>query len=137
VQEFSLGGEADSAYEYFIKEHILLGGAKEQYKNLYVKSVETAENHLFFTPFVEGDPDILFSGKFKSQYEDDGSQGPGELYGEMQHLVKDLFNEANHRLALLAACLHWDRESSIVHMTWSLLERLQMAAWYQTHPDTI
>ena len=111
VQEFSFGGEADSAYEYFIKEFILLGGAKEQYKNLYVKSVEAAENHLFFRPLVEGDPDIMFSGKFRSRYEDDGSQGPGELSGEMQHLVKYLLDEVNFRRALLVACLHWDQES--------------------------
>jgi mannosyl-oligosaccharide alpha-1,2-mannosidase len=87
IQEFSLGGEADSTYEYFIKEHLLLGGAKEQYKNLYIRSVEAAENFLFFRPLVEGNPEIMFSGKYKSNYKDDGTPGDGELHGEMQHLV--------------------------------------------------
>lgn len=86
-QEFSWGGEADSTYEYFIKEHILLGGAKDQYKNLYTASVEAAKKYLFFRPLVEGDPDIRFVGKYKSYYNEDGTASGGELVGEMQHLV--------------------------------------------------
>jgi len=91
-QEFSFGGEADSTYEYFIKEHILLGGAKDQYKNLYINSIEAAEKYLFFRPLVEGDPEIMFSGKFRSNYEDDGSGSSGQLTGEMQHLVRSFTN---------------------------------------------
>ena len=86
-QEFSLGGEADSTYEYFIKEHVLLGGTKEQYKNLYTASVEAAKKYLIFRPLVEDDPDILFVGKYKSQYNEDGTASVGELHGEMQHLT--------------------------------------------------
>jgi Glycosyl hydrolase family 47 len=89
VQEFSFGGEADSVYEYFIKQHLLLGGARDQYRKLYVDSVEAAEEFLFFRPLVEGDPDILFSGKYRSYYANDGTPNPaaGELVGDMQHLV--------------------------------------------------
>ena len=90
MQEFSFGGEADSLYEYFIKEHILLGGAKDQYKNLYVSSVEAAEKYLFFQPLAEGNPDIMLSGKYKSNYNEDGAAADGELVGEMQHLVRTL-----------------------------------------------
>jgi len=94
-QEFSWGGEADSTYEYFIKEHILLGGAKDQYKNLYTASVEAAKKYLFFRPLVEGDPDIRFVGKYKSYYNEDGTSSGGELLGEMQHLVSALWNRVN------------------------------------------
>lgn len=87
VQEFTWGGEADSTYEYFIKEHVLLGGVREQYKNLYVASVEAAEKYLFFQPLAEGNPDIMFSGKYRSNYKEDGTAADGELLGEMQHLV--------------------------------------------------
>jgi len=86
-QEFSVGGEADSTYEYFLKEHILLGAAKEQYKNLYLASVDAAEKFLFYRPLVEGDPDILFSGRYVTTYNDDGTMANGWLVGEMQHLV--------------------------------------------------
>lgn len=89
TQEFSFGGEADSVYEYFIKEHLLLGGARDQYRKLYVDSIEAAEKYLFYRPLVEGDPDILFSGKYHSYYAGDGTANPadGQLFGDMQHLV--------------------------------------------------
>lgn len=86
-QEFSFGGEADSTYEYFIKEHVLLGGSRDQYKDLYVRSVEAAKDFLFFRPLVEGDPEILFSGKYRTQSSENGSATGGQLAGEMQHLV--------------------------------------------------
>jgi len=89
TQEFSFGGEADSTYEYFLKEYILLGGRREQYKDLYINSVEAAEEYLFFRPLVEGDPEIMFSGKYRSHYDDNGRSTGGELMGEMQHLVLD------------------------------------------------
>jgi len=89
AQDFSFGGEADSTYEYFLKEYILLGGRREQYKNLYVNSVEAAEKYLFFRPLVEGDPEIMFSGKYRSHYDDNGTATVGALVGEMQHLVLD------------------------------------------------
>ena len=89
TQDFSFGGEADSTYEYFLKEYILLGGRREQYKNLYITSVEAAEKYLFFRPLVEGDPDIMFSGKYRSHYDDNGTAAGGKLVGEMQHLVLD------------------------------------------------
>jgi hypothetical protein len=30
----------------------------------------------------------MFSGKYRSRYNDDGTMAEGELVGEMQHLVK-------------------------------------------------
>ena len=97
AQEFSFGGEADSTYEYFIKEHILLGGSQDQYKQLYVQSVEAAQKFLFFKPLVEGDPDILFSGKYQSRLNDNGT-ADGVLVGEMQHLVHNLRDAADKDL---------------------------------------
>jgi mannosyl-oligosaccharide alpha-1,2-mannosidase len=86
-QEFSFGGEADSTYEYLLKEFILLGGTREQYRKMYVNSVDAAHEYLFFRPLVEGDPEIMFSGKYRTRYADDGSVYDGELVPEMQHLV--------------------------------------------------
>jgi mannosyl-oligosaccharide alpha-1,2-mannosidase len=90
-QTFSLGGEGDSTYEYFLKEYILLGGTREQYKDLYIKSVQAAKEYLFFRPLVQGDPEIMFSGKFRTAYNDDRTLYSGELVGEMQHLVPSPF----------------------------------------------
>jgi hypothetical protein len=54
---------------------------------LYVSSVEAAEKFLFFQPLAEGNPDIMLSGKYRSNYNEDGTPAGGELMGEMQHLV--------------------------------------------------
>jgi mannosyl-oligosaccharide alpha-1,2-mannosidase len=77
----------------------LLGAAKEQYKNLYLASVDAAEKYLFFRPLAEGDPDIMFSGKYVTNYNDDGTASEGDLLGEMQHLVMLLDINTNSRPA--------------------------------------
>jgi Glycosyl hydrolase family 47 len=108
VQEFSLGGQADSVYEYFLKEHLLLGGARDQYRNLYIKSVDAAAEYLFFTPLAEGNPDVLLAGKYLSHYTEGGGPGDGHLTGEMQHLVISVFDSyLIARLALLAEWWLW------------------------------
>ncbi|CAZ82658.1 unnamed protein product [Tuber melanosporum] len=60
-EKFTLGGMADSLYEYLIKEYILLGG-QDQYKKMYEAVVEVAKEHLFYRPYAAGDPDILLTG---------------------------------------------------------------------------
>ena len=59
---FTLGGMADSLYEYLPKQHMLLGGLGEQMKKMYEYSITAAMNHVFFQPMVPGNNDILFSG---------------------------------------------------------------------------
>lgn len=59
---FTLGGMADSLYEYLPKQHILLGGLGDQMKKMYEYSITSAMNHIFFQPMVPDSRDILFSG---------------------------------------------------------------------------
>lgn len=59
---FTLGGMADSLYEYLPKQHMLLGGRGDQMKKMYEYSVTAAMNHIFFQPMVPDNKDILFSG---------------------------------------------------------------------------
>ena len=59
---FTLGGMADSLYEYLPKQHLLLGGRGEQMKKMYEYSITAAMNHIFFQPMVPEGKDILFSG---------------------------------------------------------------------------
>ena len=59
---FTLGGMADSLYEYLPKQHMLLGGQGEQMKKMYEYSITAAMNNLFFQPMVPDGKDILFSG---------------------------------------------------------------------------
>ncbi|KAI9659250.1 MAG: hypothetical protein M1829_006590 [Trizodia sp. TS-e1964] len=64
MDAFTLGSTADSFYEYLPKEYMLLGGAVPEYKEMYVKSMETAKEHLLFRPMTFEEHDILVSGTF-------------------------------------------------------------------------
>ncbi|CAG8191231.1 unnamed protein product [Penicillium olsonii] len=58
--KYTMGGMADSTYEYLPKEYLLLGGTNEQYQNMYTKAATAARKHLLFQPMVKGGRDIRF-----------------------------------------------------------------------------
>lgn len=57
---YTMGGMADSTYEYLPKEYLLLGGLNEQYLNMYKKAATAARKNLLFQPMVKGGRDIRF-----------------------------------------------------------------------------
>ena len=61
---YTLGGMADSWYEYLPKQHMLIGGRDDenQLKNMYDLAMTTAINNIFFQPMVPDNKDILMSG---------------------------------------------------------------------------
>ncbi|KZF21714.1 glycoside hydrolase family 47 protein [Xylona heveae TC161] len=59
---YTIGGMVDSLYEYFPKEHMLLGGVTNQYRKLYENAVDAMKKYLFFKPMTPTGADILFSG---------------------------------------------------------------------------
>ncbi|KAK9480559.1 glycoside hydrolase family 47 protein [Lipomyces japonicus] len=79
--KYSAGALGDSAYEYLIKEYILLGGNVEQYKRLYEKSIVAIQENIIYRPLVQGTPDILFAGNVIV-----GGNGKKEMDFEMTHL---------------------------------------------------
>ena len=63
-EEFTLGGQADSVYEYLPKEYILLGGLVPQYQSMYEFSVETTNKYLLYRPMIPDETrNILFAGQ--------------------------------------------------------------------------
>tara|TARA_R110002003_G_scaffold106_18_gene8875 strand:- start:12944 stop:14602 length:1659 start_codon:yes stop_codon:yes gene_type:complete len=63
--QFTIGGNADSMYEYLPKAHALLGSAdasSAKYATMARTFMNTAMKSLFFRPMVPGDDDILISG---------------------------------------------------------------------------
>ncbi|KAH0537445.1 hypothetical protein FGG08_005753 [Glutinoglossum americanum] len=80
VDSFTLGGMADSVYEYFPKEFMLLGG-QEQYRRLYEKAIDVAKQYIFFRPMTPTGRDILISGSITAS-----DQGLGDLYPHGEHL---------------------------------------------------
>lgn len=59
---FTLGGMADSLYEYLPKQYMLLGGRESQMERMYNESLTAALEHIFFRPMVPDNKDILISG---------------------------------------------------------------------------
>lgn len=64
--KYGLGGLADSAYEYLPKEHMLLGGATDQYKKMYKKAMDAVRKTLLFRPMVKGERDLRFTASTAS-----------------------------------------------------------------------
>ncbi|CAG8029692.1 unnamed protein product [Penicillium salamii] len=58
--KYTMGGMADSTYEYLPKEYLLLGGTNEQYQKMYTKAATAARKTLLFQPMVKGGRDIRF-----------------------------------------------------------------------------
>lgn len=63
---YTLGGLADSLYEYLPKMYQLLGGHDDVYRDMHIKATDAIRKHMLFRPMIP-DPDarghdILFSG---------------------------------------------------------------------------
>ncbi|KAI4250604.1 MAG: hypothetical protein L6R40_000204 [Gallowayella cf. fulva] len=58
---FTLGGMADSTYEYLPKQHMLLGGLTQQYRKMYEATWAPLTKHIFFRPMTPDQADILVS----------------------------------------------------------------------------
>lgn len=59
---FTLGGMADSMYEYLPKQHLMLGGLTDQYRRMYERALDLVEKYLFFRPRIADGGDVLISG---------------------------------------------------------------------------
>ncbi|KAL2856066.1 glycoside hydrolase [Aspergillus pseudoustus] len=59
---FTVGGMADSTYEYLPKEHMLLQARTPQYQRMYESAIASIKDHLLFRPMTRDGKDILFSG---------------------------------------------------------------------------
>ncbi|KAI4148007.1 MAG: hypothetical protein L6R39_002926 [Caloplaca ligustica] len=58
---FTLGGMADSTYEYLPKQHMLLGGLTKQYKKMYETAMVPIMKHIFFRAMNPENRGILVS----------------------------------------------------------------------------
>ncbi|KAH9826935.1 glycoside hydrolase family 47 protein [Teratosphaeria destructans] len=79
---FTLGGMADSLYEYLPKQHLMLGGRSEQYRKLYTTAIKTAKEHIFFRPLNPDNQKILLAGTLKQN-----SAARKELIPQGEHLT--------------------------------------------------
>ena len=62
-EDFTIGGQADSVFEYLPKEYMLLGGLEDKYRTMYEATLEPIKKHLLFRPMIPDEKrDILFAG---------------------------------------------------------------------------
>lgn len=65
-EDFGIGGQADSTYEYLPKEYILLGGLEEKYRTMYEMAAESTIKNLLFRPMIPDEKrHILHAGLAK------------------------------------------------------------------------
>ena len=82
MEDFSLGGMADSIYEYLPKQYMLLGGLRQEYRIMYERAIEATNKYLLFRPMIPdskrstlvigsasvyGDPDTPENFRFKPE----------------------------------------------------------------------
>ncbi|KAF4556221.1 putative glycosyl hydrolase family 47 protein 2 [Elsinoe fawcettii] len=84
--KFTLGGRADSTYEYFPKQYLLLGGLEKKYQELYERSIDVATKYLLFRPQTPENHDILLPGDWDAWKEQSGEIN-GTLSAESGHLA--------------------------------------------------
>ena len=78
---FSLGGMADSLYEYLPKQHMLLGGREGMYEEMYKSAFTASMNHIFFQPMLPDNSQVLFPGSASVQ-----ENGAVQIKADAQHL---------------------------------------------------
>ncbi|KAJ6783043.1 hypothetical protein PWT90_01865 [Aphanocladium album] len=81
-RSYTMGGGADSTYEYFPKMMALLDSLDPVYERLYKRSMAATQEHLIYRPMVPGEDDILMTGDATAQ---DG--GPSTLTAITEHLT--------------------------------------------------
>ncbi|CZR64406.1 probable class I alpha-mannosidase [Phialocephala subalpina] len=81
---FTIGGMADSLYEYLPKQHMLLGGATQQYRRMYEYAIIAIKRNIFYRPMTLNGEDVRLAGNVDS----DGSTHVSVLKtdSQAQHL---------------------------------------------------
>ena len=78
---FTVGGMADSMYEYLPKEHMLLGAQVNQYKNMYDSAMDAIKDRLIFRGMTKDNQEVLFAGNAQA-----GMPRKEDLEHEAEHL---------------------------------------------------
>ncbi|KAL7936922.1 glycoside hydrolase family 47 protein [Trichoderma chlorosporum] len=78
---YTIGGSADSMYEYLVKMPALLGGLDPQYPEMAITALDTVRDNLLYRPMTPKDENILMAGNALVD------NGKVERIYEMQHLT--------------------------------------------------
>jgi len=85
ADSYSMGGSQDSAYEYFPKQYLLLGGLEPKYRTMHEKTVKAVKKYLLYRPMIKDESrDLLFSAM---AYSYDGTDTSLTYNYEVTHLT--------------------------------------------------
>lgn len=88
TEDFGIGGQADSTYEYLPKEYMLLGGLEEKYRAMYEMAAESTIKNLLFRPMIPDEKrHILHAGLAKVAEKKNPTDDKVELKPEGTHLT--------------------------------------------------
>ena len=90
IDKFTLGGMADSVYEYLPKSYLLLGGLEEQYRRMHELTMPTIKEYLLFRAMTnETKRHAFFTGDFTSQgvFNNETEQMDGTFSPHTGHLT--------------------------------------------------
>lgn len=73
-----MGGQADSFYEYLLKEWILLDGKNDEFRDMFLRAVDTIEQYMVARP-ESGSQEYAIIGSISSKDK--------RLDPQMEHLV--------------------------------------------------
>ncbi|KAJ5701291.1 hypothetical protein N7488_008839 [Penicillium malachiteum] len=79
---FTVGGMADSTYEYLVKEFILLRGRSDRYREMYISAVESIRKNLLFNGMTQDSRAALFAGEVRF----DSETGQRNFEYQTEHL---------------------------------------------------
>lgn len=79
---FTLGGMADSLYEYLPKQHLMLGGQTSQYESMFRTALAAAKESVFFRPLNSENRKMLLSGTVRRH-----SHSRTKLLPQAEHLA--------------------------------------------------
>ena len=86
-EDFGIGGQADSTYEYLPKEYLLLGGLEEKYRAMYEMAAESTIKNLLFRPMIPDEKrHLLHVGLAKIAERKDPAEDKVDLKPEGTHL---------------------------------------------------
>jgi mannosyl-oligosaccharide alpha-1,2-mannosidase len=150
--QFTIGGNADSLYEYLPKAHALLGSAdpsSKKYESMARNFMDTAMKNLFFHPMIPGDEDVLISGNcdvlVEGPHLDPESEHLSCFIGGLYALGGRFFNseeylKAGAKLARGCAYAYKSFPTGIMPERYNMAicpgtDRLASCPWNQTHYD--
>ncbi|CZT18693.1 related to class I alpha-mannosidase [Ramularia collo-cygni] len=87
TETYTLGGQSDSVYEYLPKEYVLLGGQVDQYRTMYLDSMEPVIEKLLYRPMTPENLDILISGDVRVSINSSTNELMETLVPKGEHLT--------------------------------------------------